>query len=153
MVCFISSDGESVRAVEIALLDEVDVFWGTFEVQVSLSNSFCIPMHDAKCLMTVASTLSSPGHQKRIRAAVSRVGRALLRLRARRRSTMAVAHKDNTTTIYMTMLSLIRRQPIFYPRQVNCIIQFRRLRFLLRVAFSPLVSCPTGVNNARAAAP
>ena len=38
------------------------------------------------------------------------------------------------------MLSLIRRQPIFYPRQVGCVIRFRRLRFLLRVASSPRIA-------------
>ena len=63
------------------------------------SHPFCIPMHDAKCLVTGSSTLSSPGHQKRIRAAVSRIGWALLRLRARRRPTLAAAHQDDTTTI------------------------------------------------------
>ena len=64
-----------------------------------LTHPFCIPMHDAKCLVTGSSTLSSPGHQKRIRAAVSRIGWALLRLRARRRPTLAAAHQDDTTTI------------------------------------------------------
>ena len=44
--------------------------------------------------------------------------------------------KDNCTA----MLSLIRRQPIFYPRQVGCVIRFRRLRFLLRVASSPRIA-------------
>ena len=39
-----------------------------------------------------------------------------------------------------SMLSLIRRQPIFYPRQVGCVIRFRRLRFLLRVASSPRIA-------------
>ena len=41
--------------------------------------------------------------------------------------------RDNCTA----MLSLIRRQPIFYLRQVGCVIQFRQLRFLLRMASSP----------------
>ena len=39
-----------------------------------LMHPFRIPMYDAKCLVTGSSTLSSPGHQKRIRAAVSRIG-------------------------------------------------------------------------------
>ena len=64
-----------------------------------LSHPFCIPVHDAKCLVTGSSTLSSPGHQKRIRAAVSRIGWALLRLRAQRHPTLAAAHQDDTTTI------------------------------------------------------
>ena len=64
-----------------------------------LSHPFCIPMHDAKCLVTCSSTLSSPGHQKRIRATVSRIGWALLRLRAQQCPTLAAAHQDDTTTI------------------------------------------------------
>ena len=44
--------------------------------------------------------------------------------------------KDNC----MAMLSLIRRQLIFYPCQVGCVIRFRRLRFLLRVASSPRIA-------------
>ena len=44
--------------------------------------------------------------------------------------------KDNCTA----MLSLIWGQPIFYPRQVRCVIWFRRLRFLLRVASSPRIA-------------
>ena len=64
-----------------------------------LTHPFRIPMHDARCLVTGSSTLSFPGHQKRIRAAVSRIGWALLRLRARRRPTLAAAHQDDTTTI------------------------------------------------------
>ena len=108
-----------------------------------LSHPFCIPMHDAKCLVTGSSTLSSPGHQKMIRAAVSRIGWALSRLGARHRPILAAAHqttlqrsKDNCTA----MLSLIRRQPIFYLRNVGCVIRFRRLRFLLRVASFPRIA-------------
>ena len=44
--------------------------------------------------------------------------------------------KDNCTA----MLSLIRRQLIFYPRQVGGVIRFRRLRFLLRVASFPRIA-------------
>ena len=99
----ISLDGESVRAVEMGLLDAADVDYLRFrellKFKFLLSHPFCIPMHDAKCLVTGSSTLSSPGHQKRIRAAVSRIGWALLRLRARRRPTLVAAHQDDTTTI------------------------------------------------------
>ena len=102
-VYFTSPDGESVRDVEMGLLDAADVDILRFEELLKfsflLSHPFCIPMHDAKCLVTGSSTLSSPGHQKRIRAAVSRIGWALLRLRARRRPTLAAAHQDDTTTI------------------------------------------------------
>ena len=102
-VYLISPDGESVRVVEMGLLDAADVNFLYFEELLKfkflLSHPFCIPMHDAKCLVTGSSTLSSPGHQKRIRAAVSRIGWAPLRLRARRRPTLAAAHQDDTTTI------------------------------------------------------
>ena len=99
----ISPDGESVRVVEMGLLDAADVNFLCFEELLKfkflLSHPFCIPMHDAKCLVTGSSTLSSPGHQKRIRAAVSHIGWAPLRLRARRRPTLAAAHQDDSTTI------------------------------------------------------
>ena len=92
-----------MRVVEMGLLDAADVNVLCFEelskFKFLLSHPFCIPMHDAKCLVTGISTLSSPGHQKRIRAAVSRISWAPLRLRARRRPTLAAAHQDDTTTI------------------------------------------------------
>ena len=94
---------EKMRVVEMGLLNAADVNFLCFEELLKfkflLSHPFCIPMHDAKCLVTGSSTLSSPGHQKRIRAAVSRIGWAPLRLRARRHPTLAAAHQDDTTTI------------------------------------------------------
>ena len=60
--------------------------------------------------------------------------------------------KDNSTAI----LSLLRRQPISYPRQVGCVILLRRLKLLLRVASSPRIAVlpswrvhPTGVCDLR----
>ena len=76
-----------MSAVEMGLLDAADVdvlcFEELLKFKFLLSHPFCIPVHGAKCLVTVSSTLSSPSLQKRIRAAVSSVGWALLRLRAR----------------------------------------------------------------------
>ena len=40
----------------------------------------------------------------------------------------------------MAIVSLIRRKLIFYPCQVGCVIRFRLLRFLLRVASSPRIA-------------
>ena len=92
-----------MRVVDMGLLDAADINFLCFEELLKfkflLSHPFCIPMHDAKCLVTGSSTLSSSSHQKRIRAAVSRIGWAPLRLRARRRPTLAAAHQDDTTTI------------------------------------------------------
>ena len=94
---------ENLCVVEMGLLDAADINFLCFEELLKfkflLSHPFCIPMHDVKCLVTGSSALSSPDHQKRIRAAVSRIGWAPLRLRARRRSTLAAAHQDDTTTI------------------------------------------------------
>ena len=59
-----------MRAVEMGLLDAAEVDLLRFEELLK----FKFPMHDEKCSMTGSSTLSSPGHQKRIRAAVSRTG-------------------------------------------------------------------------------
>ena len=102
-VYLISPDGEPMRVVEMGLLDAADINFLCFEELLKfkflLSHPLCIPMHNAKCLVTGSSTLSSPSHQKRIRAAVSRTGWAPLRLRARRRPTLAAAHQDNTRTI------------------------------------------------------
>ena len=85
----------------MGLLDAADVELLRFEelFKFLLSHPFCIPVHHAKFLMTGSSTPSSPSHQQRVRAAVSGIGLTLLRLRARRRSTLAAAHKNNTTTI------------------------------------------------------
>ena len=101
MVYFISPDGEYVRAVEIGLLGATDVnflrFGELLKFKFLSSHPFCIPIHDAKCWTTSSSTLSSPGHQKRIRATVSCTGWAFLRLRAQCRPTRVVAHQDDTT--------------------------------------------------------
>ena len=63
---FISPHGESVRAVEMGLLDAADVDFLRFEELLKftflLSHPFCISMHNAKCLMTGSSTMSYPGH-------------------------------------------------------------------------------------------
>ena len=67
-----------MRVVEMDLLDAADVNFLRFEELLKfkffLSHPFCIPVQDMKCLVTGSSTLSSPGHQKRIRAAVSHIG-------------------------------------------------------------------------------
>ena len=60
----ISPDGKSVRVVEMGLLDAADINFLCFEELLKfkflLSHPFCIPMHDAKCLVTGSSTLSFP---------------------------------------------------------------------------------------------
>ena len=85
-----------MHAVEMGLLDAADVdclhFEELLKFKLLLSHPLCIPMHDAKCLVTGSCTLSSAGHQKMTRSAVSRTGWGLLRLRARRRPTLAAAH-------------------------------------------------------------
>ena len=140
----ISPDGESVHVVEMGLLDAADVNFLCFEELLKfkfLLSSFQCTMRSV--WWPVALLCPPPairrGSEPQSVALVGPLwgwGPGAVPPWLRPTRTTPQRSKGNCTA----MLSLIQRQPIFYPRQVGCVIRFRQLRFLLRVASSPRIA-------------
>ena len=150
-VYLISPDGESVRVVETGLLDAADVNFFCALRNCWSSSFLCRTPSAFQCTMLsvwwpVALLCPPPAIRKGSEPqSVALVGPfwgwgpGAVPPWLRPTRTTPQRSKDNCTT----MLSLIRRQPIFYPRQVGCVIRFRRLRFFTQGGLLPKDSCFT----------
>ena len=139
-VYLISPGGESVRVVEMGLLDSAGVNFLHFEELLKfkflLSHPFCIPMHDAKCLVTGSSVPPLPRPSEEDQSCSQSHWMGPFEAEG-----PAPSHPGCSQPGRHHNDPKITARPCYRwygdsPRQVGCVIRFWQLRFLPRVASS-----------------